>query len=120
MKSCPLETSPLDRELIADTLARVGDKWSIQVLWSLEDQAVRFNELRRRLTVSQKVLTACLRSLERDGLVSRTSAPSQSPKVEYALTDRGRELLGPVRDLARWTYERSEDIQISRRRYGEA
>ena len=86
--------------LLVATLARVGDKWSMLIIVSLEDGAVRFNALRRRIGVTQKVLASTLRGLERDGYVTRTTAPTIPPRVDYALTDMGREILVPVRALA--------------------
>src|SRR4051794_36118216 len=59
-------------EAVADVLTRVGDKWSLLVLHALSQRGMRFSELKRNLgTVTQKVLTATLRGLERDGFVER-------------------------------------------------
>lgn len=86
-----------------EVLTRVGDKWSVLVVVLLGEGALRFNEIRRTIDgISQRVLTATLRGLERDGLVVRTVHPTQPPSVEYALSDLGRSLLGPVRVLAVW------------------
>ena len=103
--------------LLVATLARVGDKWSMLIIVSLEDGAVRFNALRRRIGVTQKVLASTLRGLERDGYVTRTTAPTIPPRVDYALTDMGRELLVPVRALAGWVLGRTDRIEQARRRY---
>ncbi len=78
---------------------------------------MRFNALRRRIDVSQEVLTSTLRGLERDGYVTRTVMPAKPPRVEYDLTDMGREVLGPVRALASWTLGQAEHIEAARRRY---
>ena len=89
---------------ISDMLARIGDKWSLLIVSTLRDGPVRFNELRRQIEdISQKMLSSTLKVLERDGLVARTVIASVPPRVEYALTDLGRELLGPVLALAEWT-----------------
>ena len=109
----PVETC---RVLVA-TLARVGDKWSMLTIVSLEDGSVRFNALRRRIGISQKVLTSTLRGLERDGYVTRTVTPTKPPKVDYDLTDMGREALGPVRALAGWALGQTERIQQARLRF---
>jgi len=71
-----------------EVLARVGDKWSVYVIHVLgEAGTLRFGELRRRVEgISQRMLTVTLRSLERDGLVSRRMYPEVPPRVEYALT----------------------------------
>ena len=109
----PVETC---RVLVA-TLARVGDKWSMLTIVSLEDGGLRFNALRRRIGISQKVLTSSLRGLERDGYVTRTVTPTKPPRVDYDLTDMGREALGPVRALAGWALGQTERIQQARRRF---
>ena len=115
MTNLPVE---ICRTLTA-TLARIGDKWSMLTIVSLEDGGLRFNALRRRIGVSQKVLTSTLRSLERDGYVTRTVTPTKPPRVDYGLTDMGREVLGPVRALAGWALGQAERIEQARRRYDE-
>jgi len=103
---------------IADLLARVGDKWSLLMVRTLGSGPLRFNELRRQIAdVSQKMLSSTLKVLERDGLVTRTVQPTVPPQVEYALTDLGRELLGPVCALASWTAENSDRIVAARAEY---
>ncbi len=84
----PAETC---RVLVA-TLARVGDKWSMLTIVSLEAGGLRFNALRRRIGISQKVLTSTLRGLERDGYVTRTVTPTKPPRVDYDLTAWARRL----------------------------
>lgn len=101
---------------ISDLLSRVGDKWVMQVIRMLSDGPVRFNALRRGIKdISQKMLAATLRNLERDGFVSRSVAPTTPPQVAYALTPLGRELLGPVNALALWTAENAHRIEAARR-----
>ena len=117
MKPCVSELPPETCRLLVATLARVGDKWSMLIIVALEDGALRFNALRRRIGVSQKVLTSALRGLERDGYVTRTTIPIKPPGVDYALTDTGREVLGPVRALAGWALGRVDSIEAARRRY---
>jgi DNA-binding HxlR family transcriptional regulator len=103
---------------IADLLARIGDKWSLLIVTTLGEGPLRFNELRRRVTdISQKMLSSTLKVLERDGLVSRSVAPSVPPQVEYALTDLGRELLVPVSALAAWTADNTARILTARAKY---
>ena len=103
---------------IADVLARVGDKWSLLIVWTLGEGPVRFNELRRRVApISQKMLSSTLKVLERDGMVSRSVTPSVPPQVEYALTDLGRELLEPVSGLAEWTSANSPRIVAAQAAY---
>jgi DNA-binding HxlR family transcriptional regulator len=103
---------------IADLLARIGDKWSLLIVRTLGDGPLRFNELRRQVgDISQKMLSSTLKILERDGLVSREVLPTVPPQVEYALTDLGHELLGPVRTLAEWTSANSARILEARKAY---
>jgi len=79
---------------------------------------MRFSELRRSIEgISQRMLTLTLKALERDGLVTRKVYPTVPPKVEYALTDRGRTLLGPITALAEWAEREREAIQKARATY---
>ncbi len=105
--------------MLVATLARVGDKWSMLTIVSLEDGSLRFNTLRRRIGISQKVLTSTLRGLERDGYITRRVTPTKPPQVDYDLTDMGREVLGPVRALAGWALGQTKRIEEARRRYDE-
>ncbi len=85
---------PGDCRAISDVLARVGDKWSVLVVTRLGERPMRFNELRRSIGgISQRMLTLTLRGLERDGLITRTVFPTIPPRVDYALTPLGRDLL---------------------------
>ncbi|WP_137388023.1 winged helix-turn-helix transcriptional regulator [Rhodoligotrophos defluvii] len=103
---------------ISDVLNRIGDKWSVLVVNHLGDGPVRFNELRRRIGgISQRMLTLTLRGLERDGLITREVYPSIPPRVDYALTPLGRDLLEPVGALTRWALENQPKIEAARRRY---
>ena len=118
-KPCMTDLPPDTCRTLAATLARVGDKWSMMTIVALEDGSLRFNALRRRIGVSQKVLTSTLRGLERDGYVTRTVTPTKPPQVDYGLTDMGREVLGPVRALAGWALNQTERIEQARHRYDE-
>ena len=100
---------------VGDVLARVGDKWSLLVIYMLSRQGMRFNELRRALpSISQKVLTTTLRGLERDGYATRKVTPSVPPRVDYELTRLGRDALEPVMALAQWAMARSGDVERAR------
>ncbi|MES2739898.1 MAG: helix-turn-helix domain-containing protein [Pseudomonadota bacterium] len=100
---------------VGDVLARVGDKWSLLVIYMLTGRAMRFSELKRSLgSISQKVLTTTLRGLERDGYLTRTVTPSIPPRVDYELTPLGREALEPVAALATWAMSRRTDIEAAR------
>lgn len=92
-----------DCRAVSDILQRVGDKWTVLVVGKLGDGPMRFNELRHAVGgISQKMLTTTLRGLERDGFVTRTVFPTIPPRVDYELTDLGRELLVPVFALGEW------------------
>ena len=116
---CPGEPRDTSQcEQISALLSRVGDKWTVLVVGSLGAGPMRFNALRRTVgDISQKMLSTTLRSLERDGFVTRTVTPTNPPQVEYALTDLGCGLLKPVRALAEWTLANAERIEAARRAY---
>jgi len=100
---------------ISETLARIGDKWSVLVVAHLGSGPMRFSELQRAIGgISQKMLTTTLRGLERDGYVSRTVTPSIPPRVDYALTDLGRELLEPIRALEGFARRNQDRIATAR------
>ena len=83
---------------VATTVQLIGNKWKLLILRNLLARPWRFNELRRDLDgISQKVLTESLRSLEEDGIVSRTVYAEVPPRVEYALTELG-ESMRPILD----------------------
>jgi DNA-binding HxlR family transcriptional regulator len=86
-----------------EVLDRIGDSWTVLVIINLKSQPTRFNALRRCIEgISQRMLTVTLRSLERDGLVSRTVRPTTPPEVEYSLTDLGHSLAEPLARLGSW------------------
>ncbi len=93
---------------IRNLLCRLGDKWSLLVLSSLSANGVmRFSDLQRSIgDISQRMLTVTLRSLEHDGLVSRTIYPEVPPRVEYTLTGSGESLIPHLRSLVEWAVER--------------
>ena len=107
---------------VSEILARVGDKWTVLVVSLLGNGPMRFSELRRAVDgISQKMLTTTLRTLERDGFCTRTVFPSVPPRVEYELTELGRDLLVPVRALGDWAVANRERVDAARRRFdGEA
>jgi DNA-binding HxlR family transcriptional regulator len=103
---------------ISELLARIGDKWSVLVVWLLGGGTLRFSELRRKVDgISQKMLTTTLRSLERDGFVTRTVYPTVPPRVEYALTELGRDLLEPVGALAEWARSNQARVDAAREKF---
>lgn len=102
---------------IRNVLARICDKWSILIIFTLEQFPVmRFGELHRMIPdISQKMLTVTLRTLEEDGLVSRKVYAQIPPKVEYSLTSRGKSLLPHLNGLIQWAKEQMNDILQDRR-----
>jgi DNA-binding HxlR family transcriptional regulator len=112
---------PEDCRAVSEILARVGDKWTVLVVGVLGDGPKRFSEIRRALgSISQRMLTLTLRSLERDGLVTRTVFPTIPPRVDYELTKLGRSLLKPVNGLGLWARQNRGAIEDARRRFDAA
>ena len=110
-----LPHTPSNCRDISAMLARIGDKWSIQVISRLGAGPMRFSALKREVgTISQKMLTQTLRHLERDGFVTRTVTPDRPPRVDYALMPLGRDLLCPVEALAQWTLANRHRIETAR------
>jgi DNA-binding HxlR family transcriptional regulator len=101
---------------VRNVVDRIGDKWSILILLLLEEENVlRFNEIQKYIdTISQKMLTVTLKTLQADGLVIRTVYPQIPPKVEYELSDRGRTLLPHLHGLVKWAEGNMNDIIDSR------
>jgi DNA-binding HxlR family transcriptional regulator len=88
---------------LARTLAIVGHKWALLIVQSLRAGPRRFTEIERALgAANPKMVTARLRELEAAGVISRTVYAEVPPRVEYALTDRGRELRPAIDALRRW------------------
>ncbi len=105
--------------LVREVLARMVDKWGLWVLSELsEDGPLRFSRLLERVDrISQKSLTATLRQLERDGLVTRTMVAQVPIRVDYAATPLGRSLIDHVHPLWLWAIERLPDFVSARAIY---
>ncbi|MFS8204925.1 winged helix-turn-helix transcriptional regulator [Streptomyces sp. CWNU-52B] len=102
-------------------LEHVTSRWGVLVLIELMERSYRFSELRRSIgRVSEKMLTQTLQTLERDGLVHRDAKPVIPPRVDYSLTDLGREAATQVRALALWSMDRMDDVEKARHAYDEA
>lgn len=86
------------------TLAMIGGKWRLVILyWLAEQEATRFNELRRRIGhITEKTLSVQLKEMERDGLVVRTEYPHIPPKVEYRLSEKGMSLYPLMEQMCAW------------------
>ncbi|MGI6546193.1 MAG: winged helix-turn-helix transcriptional regulator [Fastidiosipilaceae bacterium] len=88
---------------VATTVQLIGSKWKLLIIRNLLARPWRFNELRRSLDgISQKVLTDSLRSMEADGLITRTVFPEVPPRVEYALSDLGESMRPIISALEEW------------------
>ena len=110
-----------DCKRINEVLSRVGDRWSVLVIISLTEYGtLRFNELKRNLGISQRMLSRTLRELERDGLVNRTYHPTIPPKVEYNLTPMGQSFREPVSALGHWALDNIAKIDTARDVYDAA
>ncbi len=101
--------------------ARVGDRWSTLLMILLRTGTYRHSTLRRLVSltsaegkISQRMLTLRLRTLERDGLVSRKATDTHPPGMEYSLTDLGRSLMEQIELLMNWTRKHNEEILAAR------
>jgi DNA-binding HxlR family transcriptional regulator len=109
-----------DCQAIAETLDRIGDKWTVLVVGALEQGPLRYNEIRRAIGgISQRMLTLTLKGLERDGLVNRTMYPTIPPRVDYELTELGNRLMGPLRSLYDWAVKHRPAMLAARKKFAE-
>ena len=101
---------------IRNILARISDKWSILILFTLnQSELMRFNALQKNIPdISQKMLTVTLRTLEEDGFVKRQGYAEGPPRVEYSLTDRATSLLPHINSLIMWAKENMDAILMDR------
>ena len=99
-------------------LDRVADKWAVLILGLLRDEPVRLNGLRRLIEgISQKMLSQTLKSLERDGLVSRKAIPTVPVTVEYSITPLGRTLSATVDSLRVWAETHIDKVLKAQKQY---
>ena len=88
---------------VATTVQMVGSKWKLLILRNLLARPWRFNELRKNLErISQKVLTDSLRSMEEDGIITRTVYPEVPPRVEYSLSELGKSMRPIIKAMEQW------------------
>lgn len=105
---------------VRELLTKVGDKWTIFVVLSLDllGGRARFSELERAIPgISQRMLSSTLKNLERDGLVVREVFPEVPPRVEYEMTGLGRSLLLPTQGLVDWTKANWEEVRQAQSKY---
>jgi DNA-binding HxlR family transcriptional regulator len=88
---------------VATTVQLIGSKWKLLIIRNLLARPWRFNELKKSLDgISQKVLTDSLRSLEEDGIITRTVYPEVPPRVEYALSELGESMRPILSSMEQW------------------
>ena len=88
---------------VATTVSLIGSKWKLLIIRNLLVRPWRFNELKKDLDgISQKVLTDSLRSMEADGIITRTVYPEVPPRVEYALSDLGESMRPIIKSMEEW------------------
>lgn len=107
--------------VVREILSRLGDKWSVRVIHHVDGDPIRFTDLKRRIErlspISSRVLTRTLKQLERDGLVSRRVFPVVPPRVEYNLTELGRQFLRHAQEIVGWTMEHHTAFETARREF---
>lgn len=103
---------------VVETLARIGDKWTVMVVGALAQGPIRYNEIHRKVEgISQRMLTLTLKGLEQDGLVTRTMYPTIPPRVDYELTEFGRKLIVPLLALSEWARENQPAMLAAREEF---
>ena len=96
---------------VATTVQLIGSKWKLLILRNLLVRPWRFNELKRNLEgISQKVLTDSLRSMEADGIITRTVYPEVPPRVEYALSALGESMRPIIHAMKQWGAAYKENL----------
>jgi DNA-binding HxlR family transcriptional regulator len=104
--------------LIRESLSVLSSKWCVGVLLALGDGSRRYHEILGELEpISEKVLTQTLRTMERDGLITRHVHAEVPPRVEYALTTLGATLGAPMRSLGNWAIANGSRVESARERY---
>lgn len=107
--------------LVREILSRLGDRWSIRVVFQTAGEPIRFSDLKRKIDrvspISSRVLTRTLKQLERDGLVHRQVFPIIPPRVEYRLTRLGERFLNLANEIIGWTIENQTDFETARREF---
>ena len=102
---------------IRSLLDRVGDKWSLMIIDMLSEGTLRYSELDHKIgSISQKMLTVTLKSLEADGLIDRKVYPQVPPRVEYSLTELGETLMPSITMLKKWAADSQPAILEARTR----
>lgn len=123
-KAHPLDPAAICRSsdpmAVRELLTKIGDKWTIFVVLSLDllGGRARFSELERAVPgISQRMLSSTLKHLERDGLVIRELFPEVPPRVEYEMTVLGKSLLRPTQGLVDWAKANWEQVRLAQSNY---
>ena len=97
---------------VATTVSMIGSKWKLLIMRNLLARPWRFNELQKNLEgISQKVLTDSLRSMEADGIITRTVFPEVPPRVEYALSELGESMRPIIKSMEEWGLEYKQGLE---------
>jgi DNA-binding HxlR family transcriptional regulator len=113
---CEEGHSPQERRAFAEILSRIGDKWTVLVVGVLAHGPMLYRQILKRVDgISQRMLTLTLKGLERDGLVTRTVYPTNPPRVDYELTERGKTLVVPLHSPWTWAQANHTAIEGTRR-----
>jgi DNA-binding HxlR family transcriptional regulator len=97
---------------VATTVSLIGSKWKLLIMRNLLARPWRFNELQKNLEgISQKVLTDSLRSMESDGIITRTVYPEVPPRVEYALSELGESMRPIIKSMEEWGLEYKQGLE---------
>jgi DNA-binding HxlR family transcriptional regulator len=103
---------------VRSVLDHVGAKWTVLILFELQNGAQRFNALGRALPdISKRMLTQTLRDLERDGMVKRQVFDTKPPSVAYSLTEMGQSLMAPLLGLVGWAEDQMGAVKLAREAY---
>jgi DNA-binding HxlR family transcriptional regulator len=116
-----LAVSDDQRIVVREVLSRLGDRWSVRVIYHTAGEPIRFSELKRKIDrvspISSRVLTRTLKQLERDGLIYRQVFPIIPPRVEYSLTGLGQRFLYLAMEIIEWSIENQSDFEAARREF---
>lgn len=97
---------------VATTVQMIGSKWKLLIMRNLMQRPWRFNELKKDLDgISQKVLTDSLRSMEADGIITRTVYPEVPPRVEYALSELGESMRPIMNAMEKWGTDYKKELK---------
>ncbi|MBR3538776.1 MAG: helix-turn-helix transcriptional regulator [Eubacterium sp.] len=97
---------------VATTVSLIGSKWKLLIMRNLLARPWRFNELQKNLEgINQKVLTDSLRSMEADGIITRTVFPEVPPRVEYALSELGESMRPIIKSMEEWGLEYKQGLE---------